>query len=62
MSLSQPDADTFYELLLDAHQGLTREESELFNARLVLLLADRVGDIAALKACVEAASVKSAGE
>ncbi len=38
------DADGFYEQLLDAHQGLSRERSELLNARLVLVLANQVGD------------------
>jgi hypothetical protein len=33
-SLHLQDADSFYEQLLDAHEGLTREQSELLNARL----------------------------
>ena len=33
------DADGFYEQLLDAHQGLTEQQSALLNARLILLLA-----------------------
>lgn len=49
------DADAFYEQLLDAHEGLSREESERLNARLILLLANQIGDAATLKACVEAA-------
>ena len=49
------DADGFYEQLLDAHQGLSREQSELLNARLILLLANQVGDARVLKECVEAA-------
>lgn len=49
------DADDFYEQLLDAHQGLTPEQSALVNARLILLLANQVGDAGVLKACVEAA-------
>ncbi|WP_341906831.1 DUF2783 domain-containing protein [Polaromonas sp. YR568] len=49
------DADAFYECLLDAHRGLSREESEALNARLVLLLANQVADTAVLKACIEAA-------
>ena len=49
------DADAFYEQLLDAHAGLSREASELLNARLILLLANQVGDPAVLKACVAAA-------
>ena len=49
------DADAFYEQLLDAHTGLSREDSELLNARLILLLANQIGDAAVLKACVDAA-------
>ena len=54
-TLNFQDADGFYEQLLDAHQGLTPEQSELLNARLILLLANQVGDARVLKDCVEAA-------
>ena len=54
-TLNLQDADGFYEQLLDAHQGLSKEQSELLNARLILLLANQVGDAKVLKACVEAA-------
>ena len=53
--LNFQDADGFYELLLDAHAGLTLEQSQLLNARLILLLANQVGDAKVLKECVEAA-------
>ena len=53
--LNLQDADSFYEQLLDAHQGLSREQSELLNARLILLLANQVGDAQVLKECIEAA-------
>ena len=49
------DADGFYERLLDAHQGLSREQSELLNARLILLLANQVGSAQVLADCVAAA-------
>ena len=49
------DADAFYELLLDAHAGLGKDESDLFNARLILLLANQVGDSRVLHDCVQAA-------
>jgi hypothetical protein len=49
------DADTFYEQLLDAHTGLSREQSELLNARLILLLANQIGNSEVLTACVQAA-------
>ena len=49
------DADAFYESLLDAHTGLSREQSEALNARLVLVLANQVGSHAQLAACLAAA-------
>lgn len=54
-ALNLQDADSFYEQLLDAHQGISHEESELLNARLILLLANQVGDAEVLKQCIEAA-------
>lgn len=54
-TLNLPDPDGFYEQLLDAHQGLDAAQSELLNARLILLLANQVGDAKVLKECVEAA-------
>ena len=55
-TLNLQDADGFYEQLLDAHQGLDRDQSELLNARLILLLANQVGDAAILRSCIEAAA------
>jgi hypothetical protein len=37
--------DEFYEQLIAAHQGLSDEESRLLNARLVLLLANHIGNL-----------------
>ncbi|MBA3771058.1 MAG: DUF2783 domain-containing protein [Ramlibacter sp.] len=54
-ALNFQDADGFYELLLDAHVGLTPEQSQLLNARLILLLANQVGDARVLGECVRAA-------
>ena len=54
-TLNLQDADGFYEQLLDAHQGLDAVRSELLNARLILLLANQVGDAKVLQACVQAA-------
>ena len=50
------DADGFYELLLDAHQGLEPDQSQLLNARLILLLANQIGDANVLAVCIAAAS------
>ena len=54
-TLNFQDADTFYEQLLDAHTGLSPQESELLNARLILLLANQVGDARVLAECIEVA-------
>lgn len=54
------DADAFYERLLDAHAGLSAAQSALFNARLILLLANQVGDQAVLEACLAAARLPDA--
>lgn len=54
-SLNFHDADTFYEQLLDAHTGLSPEDSQLLNARLILLLANQVGDDRVLSECIAAA-------
>ena len=55
-ALNLQDGDAFYEQLLDAHEGLNREQSELLNARLILLLANQVGDATVLRECVQAAA------
>ena len=54
-NLNFQDADAFYEQLLNAHLGLSREESELLNARLILVLANQLGHTALLSDCIEAA-------
>jgi hypothetical protein len=51
------DPDGFYANLLGAHEGLSQEESAAFNARLVLLLANHVGDMAVLKEALAAAAL-----
>ena len=59
-TLNLQDADSFYEQLMDAHTGLSREASELLNARLILLLANQVGDAKLLRECI-AAALKAPG-
>lgn len=51
------DPDGFYDELLAAHQDLTKEQSDAFNARLILVLANHVGDRAVLRAALQAASM-----
>lgn len=39
-----PAPDDFYEALIDSHRDLDDEQSRLLNARLILLLANHIGD------------------
>lgn len=41
--------DDFYEALIAAHRGLDDTQSQLMNARLVLLLANHIGDLRVLR-------------
>ena len=55
---SQPnitDPDGFYAALIAAHEGLSDEQSAEFNARLLLLLANQLGEAALLLDCIKAA-------
>lgn len=45
-NLWQPD--DFYAALMEIHRDLTDEQSQLVNAKLVLLLANHIGDRAVL--------------
>lgn len=47
--------DEFYEALIDAHAGLSETQSAALNARLILLLANQVGDLATLREAIAAA-------
>jgi uncharacterized protein DUF2783 len=41
--------DDFYEALIDMHRDLTPQQSQLVNAKLILLLANHVGDLEVLR-------------
>ncbi|MGN6528263.1 MAG: DUF2783 domain-containing protein [Burkholderiaceae bacterium] len=41
--------DDFYEALIEAHRDLSTADSHALNARLVLLLANHVGDLDVLR-------------
>ena len=47
--------DDFYEELIGLHRGLTDGQSALVNAKLVLLLANHIGDAGVLRAAMAAA-------
>lgn len=48
-------ADDFYAALLKAHEEFDKAESDAFNARLILILANHVGDWDVLTQALEAA-------
>lgn len=40
--------DDFYQALIDMHRDLSDEQSQIANAKLILLLANHIGDMEAL--------------
>ena len=53
-------ADDFYESLLAAHEGLSKAESDALNARLILVLANHIGDETILAEALAAARLQRA--
>ena len=51
-------ADDFYAELLTAHEGLEKADSDALNARLILVLANHVGDRDVLSQALAAAALK----
>jgi GTP1/Obg family GTP-binding protein len=47
--------DQFYEELIDLHRGLTEAQSALVNAKLILLLANHIGDPYVIRAAMQSA-------
>jgi hypothetical protein len=50
-----PEGDGVYAALMAAHEGLTEAQSHALNARLVLILANEIGDRARLEALFNSA-------
>ena len=50
------DPDEFYAELLAAHEELSDDDSIAFNARLVLILANHIGDRAVLSSALTIAA------
>ena len=51
--------DDFYEELIRMHNELSEEESARVNARLILLLANHIGDVEVLKEAMRVACNES---
>lgn len=54
--------DDFYEMLIQTHHGLDDASSRLVNARLILLLANHIGDLRVLREALMAARAGVAGD
>lgn len=54
-ALNMTEHDDFYAELLSAHEIMSDEESQAFNARLILILANHIGNPAVLKQALSAA-------
>ena len=50
-----PRPDEFYERLIAAHRGLDEAQSAKLNAKLILLLANPLGDVAVIEQAIAAA-------
>ena len=50
--------DDFYAELIATHEGLSDEDSHALNARLVLIMANHIGDRAVLSQALKAAAFK----
>ncbi len=46
------DPDTAYRLIVEAHRGLSEEESAALDTALVLVLANHIGDLGVLREAI----------
>ncbi len=52
--------DDFYEALIELHRDLSEEQSRQLNARLILLLANHIGDMEVLGEAMRTAAEEPA--
>ena len=56
-NLASPD--DFYAALLAVHEGLSKDQSDALNARLLLLLANHIGDTGILQEALATAKASA---
>ena len=56
------DPDAAYRLIVEAHRGLSDEESRKLDAALVLILANQLGDLVALQEALALARKAATGQ
>lgn len=54
------DPDAFYHALVELHRDLDAAQSQALNARLILLMAERIGDDMELHSLLREAAASSA--
>jgi hypothetical protein len=50
-----PDPDGFYQMLIDSQRDLTEAEAEMMNCKLILVLANHIGDTGVLRSALKVA-------
>jgi hypothetical protein len=54
------DPDRAYRMLIEAHRGLTDQQSAALNAKLILILANEIGDLDVLRQAIMLARTSDA--
>jgi hypothetical protein len=54
------DPDRAYRMLIEAHRGLTDQQSAALNAKLILILANEIGDLEVLRQAIMLARTSDA--
>jgi hypothetical protein len=54
-NLRLADSDAFYEALIEMHRDLDAGQSQLVNAKLILLLSNQIGDMNVLREAMDVA-------
>jgi hypothetical protein len=61
LSANFENGDDFYAALLAAHEGLSEPEMHALNARLILILANHIGDQSVLEQALDLARKTAPG-
>ncbi len=59
LSPNIPDPDGFYQELIDSQRDMSEAEAETMNCKLILILANHIGDRDVLRQAIAAAAKKS---
>jgi hypothetical protein len=57
-----PDPDGFYQELIDSQRDMTDAQAQMMNCKLILVLANHIGDRAVLSEALKVAGGRTGGE